>query len=256
MAEQYKTEDGRVFDSQWAAQEHANDLADPNNEKRRNDAHAEYVKGLTTDEDRARWANDKAAKLFDQGDYDGAIASAYKSLCIKSVYSKEKSCQIIARAYVKKGEYGKSIDYFTGVISGISVHRDKNQIGVLAFSFNERGLAHKEIGNTDKAISDFKFAADCGNKSALENLKKNGVQYSPNDISNQDWRAWANEFYYQYKRTIEHVKFPEDDTSEDSFSSEGSSSSSGKGILVKIGLVLVGIFIIYKVLSFFSIIPF
>jgi len=41
MAEQYKTEDGRVFDSRWAAQEHANDLADPNNEKRRNDAHAD-----------------------------------------------------------------------------------------------------------------------------------------------------------------------------------------------------------------------
>ena len=42
--------------------------------------------------------------------------------------------------------------------------------------------------------------------------------------------AWTNNFYYEYKRTIEREKFPEADTSEDSSSSEGSYSSSGKGI--------------------------
>jgi len=109
-------------------------------------------------------------------------------------------------------------------------------------TYGHRGMVYMFMKEYEKAISDFKIAADYGDENSIDMLKKMNVAYTPKNPSSR-------------QQVISTSQAPQQQSSSSSSSSE-SSTSKGKDTLVKIGLVLVGIFIIYKVLSFLGIIPF
>jgi len=173
----YETSDGDKHDSIGSALAHQSILDMRNSST---PSSTSSSRKLSPEESKTRSLYLEAEKLFNQSNYDGAISLANESLSYnKTFFSLEKNCyMIIARSYFNKGDYLSSIDNFSKIIKSISIHHrlDYNFYGYI---INHRGLAYKNIGNIEKAIEDFKFAADFNNKDSIENLKNMNINYTP-----------------------------------------------------------------------------
>ena len=130
-----------------------------------------------------------------------------------------------ALASYDKGNLNDALAGFTKTI-------ESGDMDLIGFAYYYRGIVHYKLGLDSKAVSDLKEAIKLGNKQAEEYLNRIESRSGSTATSSQTSQQQS------------------------SSSSSTSSTSKGKDTLVKIGLVLVGIFIIYKVLSFFGIIPF
>ncbi len=202
----YKTEDGKIFNTEGDAEKHRDEL---DRQKAESDSRV-----------RARYADTyhyfkNAGTLFDQGDYDGAIA-AYS----EAAYSTPNDPVIFnmrGQAYSRKGDYDRAIADHN---QALRIHRYKGgtfQVGTAYFlrgyaysgkgdydsaiaDYNEAlksryvgvynldnniirqiyynlGFAYDKKGQEDLAIENYKNAADYGDKAALENLINRGIKY-------------------------------------------------------------------------------
>ena len=154
----YQTEDNETFSSRQQAQDHANGL------------------GYFDDGNKASSARDYDKAIYY---YDLAIP------LLSSRSSKAKAYGNRGNCYYNRSEYDKAIDDYTSAIG------ECGSSGNIGGYYLDRGDAYNKKGNKDQAIADWKEAADIGAneyfrtigdkylKPALENLAKNGVQYTP-----------------------------------------------------------------------------
>jgi len=242
----YETSDGQKHDSIGSGLAHQSILdlqkANLNSQFNSGSSYGGVTSGI----------NDSAQIKFDAGDYDGAIKAANEVFVLaKGETRSARTFNIIAKSYSKKGDNKNAIDYYTCTLRLLQKSNEEARPSV----YNDRGLAYKAIGDIDNAIKDLKLSADYGFNGALTNLKNMGIIYSSVNRSNEDFYTWQKTFDEQYKNVIRRIIYEWD---EDDFETSSNSykSSSGKKVLITIGIVLAGIYIIYQILSFLGIIRF
>jgi tetratricopeptide (TPR) repeat protein len=114
---------------------------------------------------------EKAERLYEKGDYDGAIADYTEAI---SLYDNNEDLALIhiyrAAAYINKSDYHHVMaDANTAIKLG---HQ-------LAEAHLVRGIACLHLGPMGQAIVEWKKAADYGSKGALKKLEEYGVLYTP-----------------------------------------------------------------------------
>jgi len=274
----YKTDDGQVFNNESDAQNHANRLAAYNRSWtiRENEAIANHntkVKGLIA-------TYNKMVKYFNENDWK-AVIKTYNdnkyNLDNDSRYVphawrlRDISLAIINNDYnlaFKAGKWGEEYsghDIYTGGVNEVDkadgnkicqaalAHGNKlfeiqhgrtateNDIMQIKITYKERTFV-QDIKEFNDHVAKYGFIPDeYYQKSRLDNISYNI----------KDWeRLTGRKMTKDEQIRICGQIFPTRSNS------GGKSTSKGEDTLVKIGLVLAGIFIIYKVLSFFGIIPF
>jgi tetratricopeptide (TPR) repeat protein len=212
MSEYYKTDDGKVFDSKWRAESHAEDLA--RQEKLDREAAEAAAKF-------AKWANgvvDQAFGIMSEGDYQGALdffeknisdwndipaqfaypmgwayemlnnyerAIHFYSESIKIYrhyegFSTSVSRTFIARArvHLKTGDWNSAKFDCERIMDNeyldINIRRE-----ILGIAFYYRGICFENLGNIKRAVTDYKLSSDYGKHDSLTKLNDLGVNYSP-----------------------------------------------------------------------------
>ncbi|MCL1813918.1 MAG: tetratricopeptide repeat protein [Treponema sp.] len=112
----------------------------------------------------------EAMDLIGQGNYDGAIAAATRA--ISDDPKTTVGYGIRAMAYSKKNDYDSAIADNT---KQITLTTGENRAGC----YYSRGGNYLGKGDDDKAIADYKMAADLGLSRALKKLEDMGVKYNP-----------------------------------------------------------------------------
>ncbi|MDR2901113.1 MAG: hypothetical protein LBV20_06295, partial [Treponema sp.] len=203
----YKTEDGKEFDSQYQAEYHANDLA-----RHRAEMDAIETKKIQ-ERSTANSITLDGVKLYEQGDYDGAIAAYTRALNVKGfdVYYANR-----ASAYLAKGDYDSAITdatkAFSAQLSGSLTHcknyfirgrayyrKDDYDNAIADYTkglnlatgsyeynpeiagriYNGLGDIYSKMGKENLSVENFKKGADFGDSEAKQNLTKRGIRYTP-----------------------------------------------------------------------------
>ena len=167
------------------------------------------------------WSNERQAmlrntaleglRLFDRGDYDGAIDACTAAIEADIRSSRQDNIFCYAKrgeAYKAKGLWDLAIADFTVAIKDNNYDRkvhagryynrgdsylkkgdysnamsDANAVIGYGYyigdAYNVRGLCYAKTGKRDLAIVNYKIAADYGEKFSLNNLQKIGENYSP-----------------------------------------------------------------------------
>ena len=274
----YETNDGQVFNSQIDAANHANRLAAYNRawvetEKKANEQHFLRVKGTNA-------IYNKMVKYFNENDWK-AVIETYNdnkyNLDNNSRYVPHAwrlryiAMAIINNDYVlafRAGNWGEEYSgkdiYIGGVNEADKAEGNKICQAALAHgnklfeiqhgrTATENDIMQMKITNKERT-----FVQDI--KEFNDHVAKNGFkpdeyyQKSTLDRISYGIRSWeeltGRKMTKEDQIRISGQVFPT------SSNSDGKSTSSGKGILIKLGIAVVIIYLLYQVLSFFGFLPF
>ena len=110
-----------------------------------------------------------------KNDLDSAIADF-----LKARGGNENADLALCDSYFKKGDYDKSLE------CGEKAAYHSKSVSIFAQIMNLRGLCIGNKGNNELAKVILEAAADSGDKSALNNLKNGGVNYTPQNFNSDN----------------------------------------------------------------------
>ena len=208
MADYYKTDDGKVFETRREAQAHADDRA--RFAAQMDQIHAEVDAEKNAARAKHKKLVEEGRRLAEEQKYDEAIAVLNRADAVDvfagtsdKPHRNGDVYTWLGRCYIAKKDLDLAVKYLNTAIYGLSPDAVKEffiapNINIVPAVFLWRGFALENLGHRDNAIADYKAAADWGwynNASyrekgfkdldyweltdALKQLKKMGVEYTP-----------------------------------------------------------------------------
>ena len=183
-----------------------------------------------------------------RGDYDKAIEQCNREIASSVQHMGQVAVAFANRgnSYLNKQDYDQAIFDYTMAAgchynrgTGTSRVTDQRSLGdtSLATVFCNRGNIYSKKGKRDKAIADWKAAADCDPSNsgavALKNLASEGIQYKPdrNSQTLQSILAEADQFVVDNWNNY-HWKLRKEREASSSSSSSTSKKKGGAGKII------------------------